>query len=88
MVNQKFSVESAFQEIFERIDNWINPIQAGNFGGCSRMVGGEGGGGGKRYPLSKICHTYPTMMKLGNIIPYLKKIKKIYKSHETLPEFC
>ena len=47
-----------------------------------------GEGGVKRYTLPKICHTYPTMMKLGNIIPYLKKIKKICKSHETLPEFC
>ena len=24
--------------------------------------------------LPKICHTYPTMMKLGTVIPYLKKI--------------
>ena len=27
-------------------------------------------------PLSKICHTYRTIMKLGTIIPYLKKIQK------------
>ena len=33
-------------------------------------------------PLSKICHTYPTMMKLGTIIPYLKKIQK-YMNHVT-----
>ena len=26
--------------------------------------------------LPKICHTYPTMMKLGTVIPYLKKIQK------------
>ena len=24
----------------------------------------------------KICHTYPTTMKLGTVIPYLKKIQK------------
>ena len=24
--------------------------------------------------LLKICHTYPTMMKLGTVIPYLKKV--------------
>ena len=24
----------------------------------------------------KIYHTYPTMMKLGTVIPYLKKTKK------------
>ena len=43
-----------------------------------------GGGGGKKAPLPKICHTCPTMMKLGKVIPYLKKIQKIcekYTSH-------
>ena len=48
---------------------------------------GWGGGGGKKAPLPKICHTYPTMMKLGTVIPYLKKIKNIYQSRDTLPEF-
>ena len=38
---------------------------------------------GKRGPLPKICHTYPTMMKLGTVIPYLKNIQKIYESHDT-----
>ena len=33
--------------------------------------------------LPKICHTYPTMMKLGTVIPYLRKIQKIYKSLDT-----
>ena len=28
----------------------------------------------KGRPISKICHTYPTMMRLGTVIPYLKKI--------------
>ena len=37
----------------------INPIQDGHFQGRSRM-------GGQKGPLSKICHTYPTMMKLGS----------------------
>ena len=27
------------------------------------------GGGAKRLPLPKICHTYPTMMKPGAVIP-------------------
>ena len=42
-------------------------------------------------PPPKICHTYPTMMKLGTLIPYLKKIRKIYKSRDTRDtplEFC
>ena len=33
-------------------------------------------------PLPKICHTYPTMMKLGTVIPYLKKFQK-YMNHMT-----
>ena len=36
------------------------------------------GGCPKKIPLPKICHRYPTIMKLGNAISYLKKIKKIY----------
>ena len=36
-------------------------------------------------PLSKICQTYPTIIKLGTLITYLKKIKKIYINHMTHP---
>ena len=39
-------------------------------------------------PLPKIRHTYPTMMKLGTIIPYLRKIQKMYHSHDASLEFC
>ena len=60
----------------------VNPIQDGLFRGCSRME--EGG----RPPVHKICHTYATMMKLGTVIPYLKKVKKIYESRDTPLEFC
>ena len=56
----------------------VNPIQDGHFWGCSRVEG----------TLPKICHTYPTMMKLGTVIPYLKKIKKIYKSRDIPLAFC
>ena len=38
-------------------------------------------------PPPKICHKYPTMMKLGTVIRYLKKIQKIYESRDTLLEF-
>ena len=56
----------------------------GNFGLLTdARVGGWGGG--KKAPLPKICHTYPTMMKLGTVIPYLKKIQKIYESRDTHP---
>ena len=39
-------------------------------------------------PLPKTCHTYPTMIKLGTVIPYLKKTQKLYKSRDTSLEFC
>ena len=53
----------------------------------------EGGGGGgrgwaERLPFHKIRHTYPTMMKLGTVIPYLNKIQKICKSLDKPLEFC
>ena len=44
--------------------------------------------GGGRPSLPKICHRYCTMMKLGKVIPYLKKIKKKYESRDTPTEFC
>ena len=53
--------------------------------GCSQMMGEEGK---KTLILPKICHTYPTMTKLGTVISYLKKIQSIYKSHDKTLEFC
>ena len=44
--------------------------------------------GSKKAPFPKICHTYPTMMKLGTVILYLQKIQKIYESHDTPLKFC
>ena len=63
----------------------LNLIQDGLFQGCSRM------GGGQKIPpppLPKICHTYPTMIKFGTVIPYLKKTQKLYESRDTSLEFC
>ena len=56
----------------------------GIFGATHRW----GGGGDKKAPLPKFCRTYPTRMKLGTVISYLKKIQKIYESRDTQPEFC
>ena len=39
-------------------------------------------------PLPKIGHTHPAIMKLGIVIPYLRKIQKVYKSRDTFLEFC
>ena len=48
----------------------------------------HGWGGRKEAPLPKICHTYPTMMKFGIAIPYLKKTQKINESRDISLEFC
>ena len=45
------------------------------------------GEGAKRLPLPKICQTYPTVMKLGTVIPYPKKIQKIYESRDAPVDF-
>ena len=45
-------------------------------------------GGKKGPPRPKICHTYPTMMKLGTVISHLKKIQKVYESRGAPPDFC
>ena len=39
-------------------------------------------------PTPKICHTYPTMMELGIVITYLRRIQKIYESRDTHLEYC
>ena len=60
----------------------INPIQDGPFRDCLQI------GEGPKKTLSKICHIYPTKMKLGTIIPYLKKTQKVYESRDVPHEFC
>ena len=57
----------------------FKPIQDGPFWGCSRMEEG------KRGPLPyKICHTYPTMMKLGTTLlkedPKIMNVKHLLSS--------
>ena len=36
----------------------------------------SGSGMGKSPLLPKICHTYPTLMKFGTVIPYIGKSQK------------
>ena len=52
------------------------------------IFGAAHGWGRQKGPFPKICHTYPIIMKLGTVIPYLKAIEKIYESRDTPPEFC
>ena len=79
--NHTFSV--CFMNHFFQTYALFNPIQDGPFQGFSRIRGEP-----TRPPLPKICHTYPIMMKLGTVIPYLKKIQKIYESRDTPLDFC
>ena len=67
------------------LENMLTLFRMGFFGTAH---GWGGGGGGLFRLLLKIRHTYPAMMKLGTVIPYLKKIQKIYKSRETSFKFC
>ena len=51
------------------------------------LFGGVHRWGAKKAPLHKISQINPTMMKLGTVAPYPKRIQKIYKSRETPLEF-
>ena len=63
LVNRVFVLVDGI--IFNRSNElMINPIQNGPLWSCSQV---KGGGGGRKSPtFPKICHTYPTMMKLGS----------------------
>ena len=47
------------------------------------LLGAAHGWGAKRPSFTKICQIYSTIMKLGTVILYLKKIQKTYKSRDT-----
>ena len=61
-------------------DMFLTLFRMGFFGAA------HGSGGAFVAPLLKIGHTYPTMMKLGTDIPYLRKIlrKTIFTFLESL----
>ena len=61
----------------------MNLFKMGIFGAAHGWVGGA-----KSPLIPKICDTYPTMMKLGTVIPDLEKIQTIYESRDTPSEFC
>ena len=42
----------------------------------------------KKPPLPKICHSYPAVMKLGIVIPYIKKMQKSNESRDAALQFC
>ena len=88
--NLKVKFRSKFNRGYLQSAVWkalynFNPIDDGSFfRGCSWI---DGGGGAKKAPLPKIRLTYPTMMTLGTVIPYPKKIQTICKSRDTPLEF-
>ena len=62
-----------YKVLFEKRYTISNLLTMGFiFLGCSLIDGGS-----QKDPLPKICFTYPTMMTLGTVLPYLKKIQKI-----------
>ena len=48
----------------------------------------QGWGWGQKGPPSLKSVTYPTVMKRDTVIPYPKKIQKIYESRDRALEFC
>ena len=56
----------------------INLLQNNDFTVKNAAHRSEKGEGTKKSTLPKICHTYPTMTKLGTVTPYLKNIRKLY----------
>ena len=59
-----------------------------DFRGTDGFGAVNGSEGWQKARLPKICHTYPTMMKLGSVTPYLKMVRKIYKSRDLPLGFC
>ena len=69
------------------LQNFWEPLTLFGMGLFEAAQRWSGRGWQKGVLLSKICHTYPTLVKLGVVIPYLKKIQKIHKSRDTPLEF-
>ena len=85
----KCSVFNQGRSIHKQLTRKLILFRMGIFGAAHGCVCVWGGVVRKAPPpLPKICHIYPTMMKLGTVIPYLTNIKKIYEPPNTPPEFC
>ena len=74
------ALQSALQKDFSSLSSLIL-FSMGPLGVAHRC-------GGKKVSFPKICHTYPTMMKLGTVIPSLVKIQKISESREHMWSFA
>ena len=72
-----------FTVIFYLKEIWLILFRMGLFG-AAHLREEEG----EKDSVPKTCHKYVTMIKLDTGIPYLMKILKTYKSHDTPLEFC
>ena len=68
--NYFHSLNPLEEEFYDYIKHMILTLFRMGFFGAAH------GWGSKKPPLPKICRRYPTMMKLGKVIPYPKKIQK------------
>ena len=66
-----------YKVLFEKLYMILTLLRMGLFGAALGF-----GGWAQKGPLPKLCLTYPAMMTLGTVIPYLKKIQK-YINHVT-----
>ena len=78
------SAKSSKQYYFKSPDKYFFLLTIFRMG----LFGAAHASGCKNAHLHKICHTYPTMMKLSTVIPYLTKIQNMYKSREPPINFC
>ena len=84
LVNRVFVLVNGI--IFNRSNElMINPIQNGPLWSCSQV---KGGGGGEKVPPSLKSVTHILQWWNLVVIPYLKKIQKMYESRDTPIESC
>ena len=77
--NHCFTITMAiYKVLFEKLCTILILLMMGIFSRIGRT---------KKTPLPEICVTYPTMMTLGTVIPYPKKIQKIYRLRDRPLEF-
>ena len=85
IIKKVLNLESSIHWLFHSNFQW-NPLtlfRMGIFGAAHRWKGQKG-----PPSVPKICDTYPTTMKIGTVISYLRIIQKIYELQDKPLEFC
>ena len=75
-------IMAIYKVLFEKIYTILTLLTMGLLFGAA-----DGLGGPKRFPSLK-CLTYLTIITLGTVMHYPKKIQNMYKSRDTPLEFC